>query len=168
MARVVVLGADSAGSPPRCPCATSCARDEVILVDRRDEFVMGLRKTWHLLGMSPLAYGTRHLAQLGQRGHHASSRARSLQSTQGSGRPPSMANRWRPMRWSWRSGAAHDMDAFPAWPSTAVNVWSREGLEHAHQAIEAFRGGRAVVGIFGMPHPARRRPTSWRCCWPTA
>ena len=55
-------------------------------------------------------------------------------------------------------GAAHDMDAVPGLADHGVNVWSRDGLEHAHQAIEAFRGGRAVVGIFGMPHSCPPAP----------
>ena len=69
MARVLVLGGGFGGIAAAVALRTQLsADDEVVLVDRRDEFVMGLRKTWHLLGMSPLAYGTRHLAQLGERG----------------------------------------------------------------------------------------------------
>ena len=37
------------------------------------------------------------------------------------------------MRWSSRSGAAQAMDAVPGLAEHGVNVWSREGLEHAHQ-----------------------------------
>src|SRR5438552_18386592 len=69
MARAMVLGAGFGG------IATAIAlrdrldpSDEVILVDRRDEFVMGTRKTWHLIGASPLTEGSRPVSLLAGRG----------------------------------------------------------------------------------------------------
>jgi hypothetical protein len=42
--------------------------DEVVLVERRPTFVMGLRKNWALVGASTLAHGERPLAALRERG----------------------------------------------------------------------------------------------------
>jgi sulfide:quinone oxidoreductase len=131
--------------------------DEVVLVDRRDDFVMGLRKTWHLLGMSPLAYGTRHLAQLRERG------IRVVQAEISAVMPaaPGATVAGETIEADalvLALGAAHDMGAVPGLVDHGVNVWSREGLEHAHQRVEAFRGGRVVVGIFGMPHSCPPAP----------
>ena len=69
MARVLILGAGFGGISLAVELRTLLAsQEEVVLVDRRDDFVMGLRKTWHILGMSPLAYGTRRLGDLRRRG----------------------------------------------------------------------------------------------------
>ncbi|HEX6473929.1 MAG TPA: FAD-dependent oxidoreductase [Candidatus Limnocylindria bacterium] len=158
MARAVVLGGGFGG------IATAVALregltvdDEVILVDRRDDFVMGIRKTWHLLGMSPLAYGTRHLGQLEGRGIRVirgeitdldpASRTATVD-----GEPIEADALVAAL------GATHDMTAIPGLAEHGFNVWTREGLEHAHQAIDEFRGGRVVVGIFGMPHSCPPAP----------
>ena len=131
--------------------------DEVIVVDRRDEFVMGLRKTWHLLGMSPLAYGTRHLAQLGQRGiTFVQGEVTAIDPGQRSAIVDGQSLEADALVLAL--GASHDTSGIPGLAEHGVNFWSREGMEHAHQAIEAFRGGRAVVGIFGMPHSCPPAP----------
>ena len=158
MARVLVLGGGFGGIAAavalRAQLTTS---DEVILVDRRDEFVMGLRKTWHLLGMSPLAYGTRHLAQLGER---------DIRVIQGEITAVNPAAPGATVDGDLIEadalvialGATHDMSAIAGLAQHGVNVWSREGLEHAHQRVEEFRGGRVLVGIFGMPHSCPPAP----------
>jgi sulfide:quinone oxidoreductase len=158
MARALILGGGFGG------IATAVAlrerlpeQDEVVLVDRREDFVMGIRKTWHLLGMSPLAYGTRHLSQLAGRGItfvlgevQAVDPGR-LQATVNGDMLEADAL-------VLAMGAHHDPDAVPGLAEHGRNAWSRDGLEHAHTAIEEFRGGRAVVGIFGMPHSCPPAP----------
>src|SRR3989337_1041814 len=37
---------------------------EIVLVDRRADFMMGLRKTWAVLGIAPLADGLRRLDEI--------------------------------------------------------------------------------------------------------
>ena len=69
MRRVLVLGAGFGG----VAAAVSLRQrldpsDEVVLVDRRATFVMGLRKNWALLDANALAGGERPLALLGDRG----------------------------------------------------------------------------------------------------
>lgn len=44
------------------------AAHDVILVDRKDEFVMGLHKLWDVAGISPLRDGTRSRATLARHG----------------------------------------------------------------------------------------------------
>src|ERR687891_927632 len=126
MARVLVLGGGFGGIAAAVALRDRLAQeDEVILVDRRDDFVMGLRKTWHLLGMSPLAYGTRHLAQLGQRG------IRVIRGEIAAIDPGSRAavvddETIEADALVLALGAAHDMHAVPGLAEHGHNAWSRE------------------------------------------
>jgi sulfide:quinone oxidoreductase len=158
MARAVVLGGGFGGIATAVALRDQLSEeDEVVLVDRREDFVMGVRKTWHLLGMSPLAYGTRHLSQLAERG---------IEIIRGEVTRIDVAGRKAVVSGQVVSadalvvalGASHDMAAIPGLAEHGRNVWSREGLEHAQQAIDAFRGGQAVVGIFGVPHSCPPAP----------
>jgi sulfide:quinone oxidoreductase len=158
MARAVILGGGFGGIATAVALRERLpAEHEVMLVDRREDFVMGVRKTWHLLGMSPLAYGTRHLSQLAERG---------IQVIRGEvthvdvGRLEAVVDGQTITADALvlALGAGHDMAAVPGLAEHGKNAWSREGLEHAQQAIDAFRGGRAAVGIFGMPHSCPPAP----------
>jgi sulfide:quinone oxidoreductase len=158
MARALVLGGGFGGIACAVALRDQLPRgDEVVLVDRREDFVMGLRKSWHLLGMSPLAYGTRHLSILATRGievvtgeitaidpstHSATVDGRALEAD----------------ALVLALGARAAIEAVPGLAEHGHNAWSREGLEHAQTAIDALRGGRVVVGIFGMPHPCPPAP----------
>ena len=158
MARVLVLGGGFGGIAAAVALRDELPQDEeVILVDRRDDFVMGLRKTWHLLGMSPLAYGTRHLAQLGQRGIRVITGEITTIDPDSRGAVVD-GETIESDALVLALGAAHDMRAVSGLAEHGHNAWSREGLEHTQQAIDAFRGGRAVVGIFGMPHSCPPAP----------
>src|SRR6266545_3849852 len=158
MARALVLGGGFGG----IACAVALREqlqpdDEVVLIDRREDFVMGLRKTWHLLGMSPLAYGTRHLGQLSGRGIEVVTDE--ISAVDPAGRSATVGGReFNADALVLAMGTRHDLTAVPGLAEHSLNVWSREGLEHASAAIDAFRGGRAVVGIFGMPHSCPPAP----------
>jgi sulfide:quinone oxidoreductase len=158
MARAVVLGGGFGGIATAVALRGRLpADDEVVLVDRREDFVMGVRKTWHLLGMSPLAYGTRHLSQLAEQGIGV---IRGELTRVDAGRREAEVDGQTIAADALvlALGARHDMTSVPGLAEHGKNVWSRDGLEHAQQAIDAFRGGRAVVGIFGMPHSCPPAP----------
>lgn len=58
MARVLVLGAGFGGIATATRLRSLLdPLHEVVLVDRRTDFVMGLRKTWAVLGPRPLEEG---------------------------------------------------------------------------------------------------------------
>jgi len=158
MARVLVLGGGFGG----IACAVAlrdqlAAGDEVLLIDRREDFVMGLRKTWHLLGMSPLAYGTRHLSILGRRGIEVVTGE--ITAVDPDARSATVDGRViESDALVLAMGARHARDAIPGLAEHGLNVWSREGLERSQAAVDAFRGGRVVVGIFGMPHSCPPAP----------
>lgn len=158
MARALILGGGFGG------IATAVALrqalhdgDEIVLVDRRDEFVMGLRKTWHLLGISPLAYGERSLPTLGARG--ITYLRGEVQAVDPDARSATIdGRRVEADAIVLALGAHRAMDAVPGLADHGLDAWTLEGLERTRAAIERFRGGRVLVGIFGLPYSCPPAP----------
>lgn len=158
MARALVLGAGFGG----IAAAVSLRKqlrddDEVILVDRRDDFAMGLRKIWAILGISPIAYGTRSLASLARQG---------ITFVQGGveridpGRRSAVVDGTEYVADALvlALGASQDMDAIPGLAEFGLNAWDRSGLDHVHGMVDRFRGGKAVIGVFGAPYSCPPAP----------
>lgn len=158
MARVLILGGGFGGISAAVELRRLLASgDEVVLVDRRDDFVMGLRKTWHILGMSPLAYGTRRLSDL--RRHGIVVVRGSIESVSPAERAAVIDGQpWEADALVVALGAEHRMDAIPGLAGHGVNTWSRDVLEHAKAAIEGFHGGAVVIGITGAPYSCPPAP----------
>jgi sulfide:quinone oxidoreductase len=158
MSRVLVLGGGFGGIATAVALRFELGEEhDVTLVDRRDEFVMGLRKTWHVLGISPLAYGERALALLRRRG---------IDHVQGEIEAIDVDERRARVDGTWLSadamvlalGAMHAPEAVPGLKEHGFDAWTQEGLEHVSAAVTAFRGGRAVIGIFGAPYSCPPAP----------
>ncbi|MDP9468281.1 MAG: NAD(P)/FAD-dependent oxidoreductase [Chloroflexota bacterium] len=158
MARVLVLGAGFGGIAAAVALREQLPEsDEVLLVDRRDDFAMGLRKTWAILGISPIAYGTRSLAGLAARGINVirgtiervdpSNHSAIVDGTVVEADALVVA-----------LGAEPRMDLIPGLAEHAHNAWDRGHLDRVHAAVDAFHGGRVVVGIFGVPYPCPPAP----------
>jgi len=65
VAQVVVLGGGFGGVAAATELrARLTADDEVVLIDRRDDFAMGFAKLWDLAGLRPISEGTRSLRDL--------------------------------------------------------------------------------------------------------
>ncbi len=158
MARVLVLGGGFGGIATAVALREKLhAQDEVILVDRRQDFAMGIRKTWHILGISPIAYGTRQLAALRQRG---------ITVIQGEITAIDPSARHATIDGEVVEadvlvvalGAAHAMAAIPGLTEHGYSAWNRDVIEHARTAVEEFHGGRVVVGITGQPYSCPPAP----------
>lgn len=158
MARVLILGAGFGGISTAVALREQLAvTDEVVLVDRRDDFAMGLRKTWAILGISPIAYGTRSLAALTGRGID-------LRHGEATAIDPAA-------RSATVGGDVIEADALvvalgaeaaphtvPGLAEHGRNAWDRSHLDQVHGAVDDFRGGRVVIGIFGVPYPCPPAP----------
>jgi sulfide:quinone oxidoreductase len=158
MARVIVLGAGFGGIAAATRLRTLLGpRDEVLLVDRRVDFAMGLRKTWAIVGAQPFAEGVRRLAGL---------RSQGIDVRQGTieGIDPS-ARRVRV------DGEVLDADALvialgseqapeaiPGLVEHGINVWDRDTVSRAHDALRSLDRGRLLVGVFGTPYPCPPGP----------
>jgi sulfide:quinone oxidoreductase len=152
MARIIVLGGGFGG----IAAATRLRRllppsDEIVLVDRRTDFAMGLRKTWEVVGAHPLSDGIRRLDRLADRGIEV------IQATIEGLDPAS-----RSVRLGDRTldadaivvalGAEQVPGEIPGLLEHGINVWDRGEAGRAHAALDGFAGGRVLVGIFGMPY----------------
>jgi sulfide:quinone oxidoreductase len=158
MARVLILGAGFGGIATAVALREQlAASDEIVLVDRRDDFAMGIRKTWAILGISPIAYGTRSLARLADRG---------INVLEGTVTQVDPGTRSATVDGSTIEadglvialGAEHTMQAVPGLVEHGHNAWDRAHLDEVHGLVDAFRGGRVVVGIFGTPYPCPPAP----------
>jgi sulfide:quinone oxidoreductase len=149
---VLILGAGFGGIATAVALRGQLAEsDEVVLVDRRDVFVMGLRKTWHVLGISPLAYGERPLAMLERQG------IRVLQGeiteVDPDARTATVAGEAIGAdELVIALGARHAVDEVPGLREHGFDAWTQEGLEHVSGAVAGFRGRRVAIGIFGVPY----------------
>jgi sulfide:quinone oxidoreductase len=131
--------------------------DEIVLVERRTSFAMGLRKNWALVGMESHAVGERPIGGLESRG------IRVIQGTVSAIDPPGRA--------ADVDGVRHDADALvvalgaerapdlvPGLREHALDVYSSDATDANALAIDGFAGGQVVVGIFGAPYPCPPGP----------
>jgi sulfide:quinone oxidoreductase len=158
MHRVLVLGAGFGG------IATAIAlrellepADEIVLIDRRTTFVMGLRKNWGVLDPGALAEGERPLSRLADRGIRVET------GTIDAILPAERAvqvdgNRLDADALVVALGAEGDAGRIPGFRAHAIDVYDLGQVEPARQAIERFAGGRIAVGIFGAPYPCSPAP----------
>lgn len=133
------------------------ADDEIIVVDRRTHFMMGLRKSWVLAGHSTLEAGQRSLASL---------EARSIKWINGS--ITSIDPATRSINVGGRRieadalvvalGAQMAVDKVPGFQEYAVNVYSHEAVPYAAEAVRNFKGGILAIGIFGAPYQCPPAP----------
>ena len=126
------------------------------MIDRRDDFVMGLRKTWAVLRIEPLGAGIRSLNGLGGvefvRGEigaiDTSSRSVMVDGQAIAGDALVLA-----------LGAQQDMNALPGLGEHAINAWDRDEVGRAAAAVGAMTSGqRLLIGIFGAPYSCPPAP----------
>lgn len=158
MHRVLVLGGGFGGIATAVALrARLDTDDEVVLVERRPTFVMGLRKNWGLVGASTLRAGERRLATLAERGIDV------VSGTIGAIRPEAREADVDGRTLSGDAmvvalGAQRDPDRIPGFREHAIDVYDEASNERGAAAIEAFEGGRLVIGIFGAPYPCPPGP----------
>lgn len=127
----------------------------IVLVDRRRDFVMGLRKTWAALGIDTLAAGRRELVAIGDiRIVNGEVNALEVEqrAIQVDGR------RFHGDALILALGADHSMTAVPGLAEHGINVWDRAEVDRARAALANMTGGRLVIGIFGTPYSCPPAP----------
>jgi sulfide:quinone oxidoreductase len=131
--------------------------DEIMLIDRATYFIVGFRKTWALLGESPLEAGQGDLARLNERGIQVvrgtvkaldpQAKAVDVDGRQITGDAMVVA-----------LGAQLAPEQIPGLESSGLNIYDTGSIPDAAQALQSFSGGRIVVGIFGVPYKCPAAP----------
>ena len=158
MRRVLILGAGFGGlAAARALRSRLPESDEVVVVDRRSSYVMGLRKWWAIVGRSSLDQGRRDLRDLTRSG---------IQFVQGTIEAIDPARRSAMVEGRTIEadavlvalGAEHAVEALPGFREHALNPYDSDSIPAILEALAAFRGGRLGIGILGVPYTCPPAP----------
>jgi sulfide:quinone oxidoreductase len=130
---------------------------ELVLVDRKPEFAMGLRKLWELVGHAPVAEGSRPRSLLER--HGVDFRQVDVTAIDAEARAADTSDgRLDGDHLVIALGAQARPDLVPGLAEHAHDVWAFEGVPAAADALSRFDGGRLVVLIAGAPYPCPPAP----------
>jgi sulfide:quinone oxidoreductase len=158
MKRVLILGGGFGGiATARRLKQKLDEKDEVILVDRRDTFMVGFRKTWALTGQSTLEEGQRPLDNLTSLG------IRVMRDPVTRIDPASRTAWMGDQRLSADAlvvalGAELAPESIPGFHQHAYNVYDAQDIPRAAQALNEFQGGNLLIGVFGIPYKCPPAP----------
>ena len=148
MAHILILGGGFGGvAAARRLRERLPETDRITLIDKRDSFMVGFRKTWALLGEAPVEEGQRKLADLRKfdidfvRARIESIDPQGISATAGGMRYDADAM-------IVALGADLDPDAVPGFREHALSVYDPEAIEANAARIRDFEGGRVLVGVF--------------------
>jgi sulfide:quinone oxidoreductase len=158
MRRVLILGGGFGGiATARRLKQKLEENDEVILVDQRDTFMAGFRKTWALTGQSTLEAGQRPLDSLTSLG------VRVMRDPVTRIDPAARTAWMGDQRLSADAlvvalGAELAPEAIPGFQQHAYNVYDPQDIPRAAQALGEFQGGDLLIGVFGVPYKCPPAP----------
>ena len=158
MKRVLILGGGFGGiATARRLKQRLDEKDEVILVDRRDYFMVGFRKTWALTGQSTLETGQRALDSLTSLGIRVMQDA--VTRIDPAGRTAWMGDqRLSADALVIALGAELAPENVPGFQEYAYNVYDPQDIPRAAQALQEFQGGKLLIGVFGVPYKCPPAP----------
>ena len=158
MARTLILGAGFGGITVATELHKLVGEDhEIVLVDSREHFTMGLRKLWAVVEVGSFEEGSRSRELLNRTGiefvrseiKSIDPAGRSVETGQGclDGDYLVVA-----------LGAESRPDLVPGLAEHAHNVWDSAGVPGLKAALEEFDGGRIAIVIAGVPYPCPPAP----------
>jgi sulfide:quinone oxidoreductase len=158
MKRVLILGGGFGGIATARRLKQRLGDEvDVILVDRREMFMVGFRKSWALVGESTLEAGQKpidSLTGIGVKVLHDPVRVIE---------PGAKAAYIADMRIDADAlvvalGAELAPELIPGFQEHAYNVYDPNDIPRAAKALNDFGGGRLVIGIFGAPYKCPPAP----------
>jgi sulfide:quinone oxidoreductase len=161
--RTLVLGGGFGGIATAVELKRLLGDDhEVVLVDRKPEFTMGLRKLWELVGHGTIAEGSRARSLLDRHGIRVVAEeilsidpaARAAETTGG---------RFDGDQLVIALGAVSRPDLVPGLAEHGYDVWAFGGVPGAAEALRRFEGGRLLILIAGAPYPCP--PAPYECAF---
>jgi sulfide:quinone oxidoreductase len=131
--------------------------DEVVLIDRKPTFAMGLRKLWELVGHATIADGSRQHRLLEEHGiKFVEAEITSIDVAQLAAE--TTAGRFSGDDLVIALGAVSRPDLVPGLSEHGHDVWGLAGVQAAADALARFDGGRLVVLVAGAPYPCPPAP----------
>ncbi len=156
--RIVILGGGFGGITAALALRQALGPEHAVtLVDRRGEFLMGLRKLWMLVGRATRREGTRPLEALAGRGVQVRRaavraidvRARTVTTDEGA----------LPFDYLVVAlGAEPRPDLIPGWSPAACNLYDADDVERIAPRIRGLREGRVHVAVLGVPYKCPPAP----------
>ena len=158
MKRVLVLGCGFGGIATAHRLKQRLGEQvEVILVDRRPYFMVGFRKSWALVGESPLEAGQKPIDNLSKLGVDV--RRATIEAIHPQERSATVdGERIQADALVVALGAELNPSAVPGFSEHAHNVYDPNDIPRAEKALSEFKGGRLVIGIFGAPYKCPPAP----------
>jgi sulfide:quinone oxidoreductase len=158
LARTLVLGGGFGGLTVACELREQLRDEhEIVLVDRSERFVMGLRKLWELVGHATIADGSRARDSLNARGvrflqrevRAIDSASRSATTDDGTIEADYLVV---------ALGAEPRPDLVAGLPEYGHDVWDVAGVPAASERLARFDGGRIAIVIAGVPYACPPAP----------
>ena len=158
MKRVLVLGGGFGGIATAHRLKQKLGGEvEVILVDKRPYFMVGFRKSWALVGESPLEAGQKSIDSLSRIGVDV--RRATIEAIHPQERSATVnGERIQADALVVALGAELNPSAVPGFAEYAYNIYDPNDIPRAEKALNDFQGGRLVIGIFGAPYKCPPAP----------
>ena len=158
MKRVLILGGGFGGIATAHRLKQKLGdKVEVILVDRRPYFMVGFRKSWALVGESPLEAGQKPIDSLSRLGVDV--RRATVEAIHPEAKAATVdGERIQADALVVALGAELNPSAVKGFAEHAYNVYDPNDIPRAEKALNEFKGGRLVIGIFGAPYKCPPAP----------
>ncbi|MEE9216298.1 MAG: FAD/NAD(P)-binding oxidoreductase [Anaerolineales bacterium] len=158
MARVLILGGGFGGVAAAVSLSKQLAPDdEITLVDKRDKFFFGFRKTWAFLGTAPMAEGMRPLKALEH--HGVSVRQGTIESIDPGTRSATVdGERLEADAIIVALGAQAKRESMPGLSQYGLNFYDPLNIETEASRLAEFEGGRVAIVLPSMPYPCPPAP----------
>lgn len=158
MTRTVILGGGFGGITVATELRAALGdAHEVVLIDRREHFLMGLRKPWAMVGKAPLVEGRRPLAALSTSGIRVV-HARIDAIDAAARRVEAGGDVYDADYLVVALGANGRPDLIPGFTEHAHNVYHAEAIPDLAEDVADFDGGRIAVVIAGAPYKCPPAP----------
>lgn len=161
--RTLVLGGGFGGIAASVELKRLLGNDhEVVLVDAKPAFAMGLRKLWELVGHGTIAEGSRVRSLLER--HGVSVVEEEILSIDPAMRAAeTTGGRLDGDNVVVALGAVSRPDLVPGLVEHGHDVWAFGGVPAAANALGGFKGGRVLILIAGAPYPCP--PAPYECAF---
>jgi sulfide:quinone oxidoreductase len=158
MKRVLILGGGFGGIATAHRLKQRLGNNvEVILVDRRPFFMVGFRKSWALIGESPLEAGQKPIDNLSRIGVDV--RRATIEAIHPQEKAATVnGEKIQADALVVALGAELNPAAVPGFAEYAYNIYDPNDIPRAEKALNEFKGGRLVIGIFGAPYKCPPAP----------